>query len=75
MTFCQQVGWAGMSWGLGAANDASGAGAGNPAGWLPAMWMLALLASAGFVFSVLLWRSERGPGARGLENATVGEGA
>jgi MFS family permease len=75
MTFCQQVGWAGMSWGLGAANDAAGAGAGNPAGWLPAMWMLALLASAGFVFSFLLWRSERGPGARGLENATVGEGA
>ncbi len=75
MTFCQQVGWAGMSWGLGAANDAAGAGAGNPAGWLPAMWMLALLASAGFVFSFLLWRSERGPGAHGLENATVGEGA
>ncbi len=75
MTFCQQVGWAGMSWGLGAVNDAAGAGHGNPGGWLPAMWMLAALASAGFVFSFLLWRSERGPAAHGLERATVGEGA
>jgi MFS family permease len=75
MTFCQQIGWAGMSWGLGAANDAAGAGSGNPAGWLPAMWMLAALASAGFLFSFLLWRSERGPAAHGLERATVGEGA
>lgn len=75
MTFCQQVGWAGMSWGLGAANDAAGAGEGNPAGWLPAMWMLAALASVGFVFSFLLWRSERGPDAHGLERATVGERA
>lgn len=75
MTFCQQIGWAGMSWGLGAANDAAGASAANPGGWLPAMWMLAALASAGFVFSFLLWRSERAPGAHGLERATVGEGA
>ncbi len=75
MTFCQQVGWAGMAWGLGAANDAAGASQGNPGGWLPAMWMLAALASAGFVFSFLLWRSEQGPAAHGLERATVGEGA
>jgi MFS family permease len=69
MTFCQQVGWAGMSWGIGTVNDASGASAENPAGWLPAMWMLAALACAGFVFSFLLWRGERGPGAHGLETA------
>jgi len=72
MTFCQQVGWAAMSWGLGAANDALGASAGNPAGWLPAMWMLAALAGAGFVFSFLLWREERGPAAHGLEAVTPG---
>ena len=70
MTFCQQVGWAGMSWGIGAANDAAGASAQHPAGWLPAMWMLAALATAGFVFSFLLWREERGPSAHGLEAST-----
>jgi MFS family permease len=67
MTFCQQVGWAGMSWGLGKAKDAAGASAANPAGWTPVMWMLAALASVGFVFSFLLWRSEQGPRAHGLE--------
>jgi MFS family permease len=70
MTFCQQAAWAAMSWGIGAVNDASGASATNPAGWIPAMWMLATLATAGFVFSFLLWRSERGPRAHGLELAS-----
>ncbi len=69
MTFCQQVGWAAMSWGLGLANDAAGASAAHPSGWAPAMWMLAGLATLGFVFSYLLWRSERGPAAHGLETA------
>jgi len=67
MTFCQQIGWAAMSWGIGLVNDAAGASAENPDGWLPAMWMLAALASAGFVFSFLLWRSERGGAGHGLE--------
>ncbi len=76
MTFCQQVGWAAMSWGLGRVNDAAGAAADNPAGWLPSMWMLAGLAALGFVFSFLLWRSERRPGAgHGLEAARAGEPA
>jgi MFS family permease len=67
MTFCQQVGWAAMSWGLGKVNDLAGASAEHPAGWVPSMWMLAALATLGFVFSFLLWRSERGPAAHGLE--------
>jgi MFS family permease len=67
MTFAQQLGWAAMSWGLGLANDASRASAENPGGWLPAMWMLASLASVGFVFSFLLWRSERGASGHGLD--------
>lgn len=75
MTFCQQIGWAAMSWGIGAANDAAGASAQHPAGWLPAMWMLAALATAGFVFSFLLWREERGPSAHGLEAAPGGDAA
>jgi hypothetical protein len=36
------------------------------------MWMLAALAGAGFVFSFLLWREERGPAAHGLEAVTPG---
>jgi MFS family permease len=70
MTFCQQIGWAGMSWGLGLVNDAAHASAENPGGWLPAMWMLAGLAALGFVFSFLLWREERGPRAHGLESVS-----
>jgi MFS family permease len=73
MTFCQQVAWAAMSWGLGAVNDAAGASATNPAGWLPSMWMLAALSSVGFLFSFLLWREERGPAAHGLERITPRE--
>jgi sugar phosphate permease len=67
MTFCQQVAWAGMSWSMGLVKDASRASAAHPAGWTPVMWMLAALASIGFVFSFLLWRSEQGPQAHGLE--------
>ena len=71
MTFCQQVGWAAMSWGMGRVKDGTGASAAHPAGWLPVMWMLAALACAGFVFSFLLWRSERGGRGHGLERAHV----
>ncbi len=75
MTFCQQAGWALMSWGIGAANDAGDASAENPAGWLPAMWMLAGLAFAGFLFSFLLLRGERGARSHGLEKVVPGAGA
>jgi len=67
MTFCQQVGWAGMSWGLGTANDTFHASAEHPSGWLFSIWALAILSTAGFVFSYLLWRDERGAGGHGLE--------
>jgi predicted MFS family arabinose efflux permease len=72
MTFCQQVAWAGMAWGMGAVKDAAHASAANPAGWAAVMWMLAALSTLGFVFSFLLWRSERGPGGHGLETARPG---
>ena len=70
MTFCQQVGWAGMSWGLGLLKDGAHASAANPAGWNPVMFALGSLAMLGFVFSFLLWRSERGPKSHGLEAVT-----
>ena len=72
MTFCQQVAWAGMAWGMGAVKDAAHASAANPGGWAAVMWMLAALSTLGFVFSFLLWRSERGPGGHGLETARTG---
>jgi len=67
MTFCQQLFWAGMSWGLGKVKDVTSASAANPAGWVYVMWILGALATVGFVFSFLLWKSERGPKAHGLE--------
>jgi MFS family permease len=68
MTFCQQVGWAATSWGIGAMNDAAGASAANPHGYAPMMWTLTALSLAGLVFSFLLWRAEKGPRAHGLES-------
>jgi MFS family permease len=68
MTFCQQAFWAAMSPALGWVKDASRASAANPAGWTPVMWMLAALASVGFLFSFLLWKSERGGRGHGLES-------
>lgn len=67
MTFCQQIGWGGMAWAIGKANDVSGASASNPAGYIPGMWMFAALGFMGLAFSFLLWRSEKGPEAHGLE--------
>ncbi|HEX5044883.1 MAG TPA: MFS transporter [Candidatus Polarisedimenticolaceae bacterium] len=63
MTFCQQLFWAAMSPAVGKVRDA--------AGWTPVMGMLAGLAAVGLIFSILLWRSERGPNAHGLERAKV----
>jgi hypothetical protein len=67
MTFCQQLVWSGVAWSMGALKDATHASAANPGGWVPVMWMLAVLSTLGLVFSYLLWRSERGPGGHGLE--------
>lgn len=67
MTFCQQVGWAAMSWGIGIVNDVTHASRENPSGWLPSMGMLAGLAFMGFVFSFLLWKTERGASGHGLD--------
>jgi MFS family permease len=69
MTFCQQLVWSGIAWGMGAVKDATHASVTNPAGWIPVMWLLAALSTLGFVFSFLLWKSERGPAGHGLEAA------
>jgi MFS family permease len=67
MTFCQQIGWATVSWALGWLNDTAGASASNPLGYAPGMWLLSALGLLGLFFSWMLWRSEKGPKAHGLE--------
>ena len=71
MTLCQQLGVAAIPWLIGRANDALGAGPANPEGYTGMIWILTALASTGLLFSFLLWRTEHGPNAHGLETITV----
>lgn len=67
MTFCQQIGMAAIPWIIGLLNDAFQAGSDNPAGYAPGMWVFTALALFGLLFAHLLWKSETGPYAHGLE--------
>lgn len=67
LTFCQQVFWGAMSWGIGELKVATNASAANPAGWLAPILLLGGLSCMGFVFSFLLWKAERGPRSHGLD--------
>jgi MFS family permease len=71
MTLCQQLGMAAIPWAIGRSNDSLGAGAANAAGYNGMIWILTGLATFGVLFSVLLWRTERGPHAHGLETITT----
>jgi MFS family permease len=71
MTLCQQLGWAIVPLIVGRLNDAFLASPENPAGYAAGMWFYTALASLGLLFSWLLFRSERGPGAHGLETITT----
>ena len=72
MTLCQQVGMAAIPWAIGFTNDLFSASPENPGGYAPGMWIFTVLASLGLVFSFMLWRTERGPGAHGLETIRAG---
>jgi MFS family permease len=67
MTMLQNVGMMLANLGAGALNDASGAGANNPAGYLPMLWMFFLLGLFGFLFAAALRVRETGPHGHGLE--------
>lgn len=67
MTMVQNIGLTGFNWMIGAANDASGAGAANPGGYAVGMWIFSITGVLGLVFSFLLRRAESGPRAHGLE--------
>jgi MFS family permease len=70
MTLCQQIGVALVPLAVGRFNTAFAAGPGNPAGYAPGMWFYTALAALGLLFSWLLWRTESGPNAHGLEYST-----
>jgi len=67
MTLCQQIGMAAIPWLIGFTNDAFSAGPENPGGYTPGMWIFTALAALGLLFSFLLWKTETGPNAHGLE--------
>jgi MFS family permease len=71
MTLCQQVGMAAVPWMIGRANDRLGATAETPEGYVGMIWILTGLVSLGLLFALLLWRTERGPNAHGLETITA----
>jgi hypothetical protein len=67
MTMLQNIGLTVCNLGAGALNDLGKAGAANPAGYRPMLWMFTILSLGGLVFSALLHRRETGPHGHGLE--------
>jgi len=72
MTMIQNMGMAGMNWGLGKANDVAGASASNPTGYQPMLQILTLMGVLGFVLAFMLRQRELGPKGHGLETITAG---
>jgi hypothetical protein len=68
MTMLQNVGLTVFNVAAGRLNDASGAGAENPSGYIPMLWMFCLLSLFGFVFAAALRKRETGPNGHGLES-------
>jgi MFS family permease len=72
MTMVQNIGMAGMNWGLGRANDMAHAGPANPPGYLPMLQILTGLGILGAVLAFLLRQREVGPNSHGLETIRAG---
>jgi hypothetical protein len=75
MTMIQNLGMTGMNEILGKANDAAGASATNPAGYLAMMKILTVMGFIGFGLAFLLRQRETGPHGHGLETITAGSQA
>ncbi len=67
MTMLQNIGLTLANLGAGWLNDSNNAGADNPAGYTPMLWMFLTLSAMGFVFTALLRRRENSPSGHGLE--------
>ena len=74
MFMLQNIGMMFANLGAGVLNDMSGAGADNPAGYQPMLWMFMLLALVGFVFAAVLRARENGPEGHGLESIRAAPG-
>ncbi len=67
MGLIQQLGVAAVNEGIGWTNDHMGASAAHPSGYNGMLYIVSALGFLGLFFSFMLWRSERGPHAHGLE--------
>ena len=67
MTMLQNIGLFIFNLSAGWLNDANHAGAENPRGYMPMLWMFGLLSLFGFVFAAALRRRETGPQGHRLE--------
>lgn len=67
MTMLQNIGLFSINVVAGMLNDANDAGADNPGGYVPMLWLFALLSLAGLVFAWLLRQREVGPEGHDLE--------
>jgi hypothetical protein len=67
MTMLQNIGLTVCNLAAGVLNDLGSAGAANPAGYGPMLWMFAMLSLGGLFFSALLHHRETGPHGHGLE--------
>jgi MFS family permease len=67
MTMLQNIGLTVVNYAAGRLNDASNAGAENPAGYLPMLWLFGLLSLFGLAFAVALRRHETSADGHGLE--------
>jgi MFS family permease len=74
MTMIQNIGLFAFNLLIGWANDFSGACAAHPEGYTLGMWIFSSLGFFGFVFALLLRRTETRPGAHGLETITIKSG-
>jgi MFS family permease len=72
MTMVQAIGLTAINLVAGALNDANSAGADNPAGYTPMLWMFTILSLLGFVFAYALHAREVGPQGHGLESIRAG---
>jgi MFS family permease len=69
MTMLQNIGLTASNIAVGQLNDASRAGADNPAGYLPMLEFFGVLSFLGFICAWLLRRREMSPAGHGLERA------
>jgi MFS family permease len=67
MGLIQQLGVAIIDEGIGWSNDHFGASAAHPSGYNGMLYLVSTLGFLGLFFSFMLWKTERGPHAHGLE--------